>query len=308
MNIAACTKIVALFLLCDCVASAQLSSVVPKHWKSQFPVSLGSSGFESDRKLQEAVRYEILDTNTVRLIAHSVHLSEHEKTLFMIAPGDIGDEVWFYTLGDEWSEGCGRFAEQLGAYVLARMDGHSGACLLSGITNRPSIASIPDPDLRILATNYPTLPVSLFQKSESGTKTNKAGQVAGHSMTATMANGKMQLHTNYTNIPQVDEICRWVSYTLVDGEIGWRYVISLKADGTLDRIDASKSDAKEFDPKFEAVMNEVDAEVTAEMKQNGTFGQFGSGHTFWQLKKEKLKSRGVSWHSPSELNQGRIYD
>lgn len=308
MNIAACTKIVALLLLCLCMASAQVSSTAPKHWKSGSPVGLGSSGFESNHELRDTVRREILDTNTVRLIAESVHLSDHEKTLFVVAPDRIGAEVWLYTLSDGWSEGCSRFTERLGAYLLARMDGHSRACLLVGITNRPLLASIADPDLRILATNYPILPVSLFHKSESGTTTNRAGQVASRSMTATMVNGKMQLHTNYTHIPQVDEICRWVSYSLVDEEIGWRYVMKFKVDGTLDQIDASKCDAKEFDPKFQTTFREIDSEVTAEMKRGDTFGRLGSVHTFWRLKKEKLKSRGIDWRSPRELNDGVIYD
>jgi hypothetical protein len=127
-------------------------------------------------------------------------------------------------------------------------------------------------------------------------------------MTLTIVNGKQQWRTNYTHIPQKDEVCRWTSYVLVDGEVGWRYTLHFRGDGSFDRIDASKFDAKEVDSKFEAIIKSVDSEVEAEMKQNGTSGRFGSVHSYWRLKKEKLKAKGVDWHSPGELNHGRIYD
>lgn len=305
MSVTFSAKAVIWMLLCCGVVAAQVSSTAPKHWKSGSPVGLGSSGFELDRELRDTVRREILDTSTVRLIAQSVRLTEHERTLLLVAPGPVEEEVWLYTLGDEWGEGCSRFAERLGAYVLARLDGHTRACLLLGMTNRPSIS---DPDLKILSANHPLLPISWFRKAESGTTTNKAGQVASRSMTATMVDGKMQLRTNHTHIPIVDEVCRWVCYNLVDGDVGWRYVVSFKVDGTLEHIDVSKLDAKELDPSFQAVIKEVDSEVASEIRQSGTLGQFGSVRTYWRLKKEKLKSKGIDWRSPGELNRGRIYD
>ena len=301
------TDIAVLLLLCCCTVSAQVSSSAPKHWKSGSPVGLGSSGFEFSLKLGEILRGEILDTNTVRLIAESVQLSEHERTLFLVAPDCISQDVWVYTLGDEWSEGCGRFAERLNAYVLARMDGHTRACLLAGLTNRMAIAAISDPDLRILSTNYPLLPVWLFHKAETGTTTNRAGKVASLSMTTTVVDGKLQFRTNSMHIPEFDEVCRWASYTLVDGDIGWRFVLRFAVNGALADVDTSKFDARELDPRFRKVMQEVDAEVTAEMKQEGMLGKLGSVHIYWQLKQEKLKARGIDWRSPAKLNQG-CYD
>ena len=295
MSAASLKKIVPMLLLCYCSASAQVSSTAARHWQRASPVGLGPPGLQLDQNLlRDTVRREILDTNTVRLIGQSVGLTEYERTLFQVAPDPSGEDVWFYTLSDESSEGCRRFAERLGAYVQARMDGHSRACLLDGITNRPIPATLSDSDLRILATNYPILPVSLFHKTDTGTRTNKAGQALGYSVTVTIVDGKRQSRTNYSHIPQVDEVCRWVAYTLVDGDIGWQYVLRFTVDGTLERIDSSKCDAKEFDPKFQTVIKEVNSEVEAEMKQHGTFGKFGSVHSWWRLKKRSSKQEALT--------------
>jgi len=289
-------------LLSSTVALAQVSATAPKHWESASPVGSDSPGFGEHHNLRETVRRELLDTNTVRLIATSVGLTEREQGLFQLAPGPVESGVWLYVLSKEWTDGCARFADRLDSYALSRLDGHTRICLLTSITNRQSVPSISDPDLLIVLTNYPILPASWFRKAESGTTTNKAGQVASRSMTVTVVNGK-EWRTNWTHIPQKDEFCRWTSYILVDGEVGWRYTLSFRGDGSFDRIDADKFDAKEVDPKFEAIIKAVDAEVEAEMKQNGTYGRFGSVHTYWRLKKEKLKAKDVDWHSPGELNR-----
>ena len=169
------TKVTILSLLFLSVASAQVSSREPKNWKSGTPIGLESSPFLLDRVLQETVRHEILDTNTVLLIAQSVPLSEHEQTLFQVAPDSAGSDIWLYTLGREWTQGCEQFGERLNKYVLARADGHTRACLLEGLTNRTSLAAKSDPDLQLLASNYPFLLVTWFRKAETGATTNKAG-------------------------------------------------------------------------------------------------------------------------------------
>jgi hypothetical protein len=294
-------------MACCSMVPAQVASKEPSHWKSGSPI-FTSVGFKLDHGLQDAVRREILDTNTVGFIAESVGLTPHERKLFLVAPGPVEEQVWLYTLGEEWTEGCNRFGERLNAYALARTDGHTRACLLAGLTNRPALASISNPDLRILSTNYQLLPVWLFHREETGTRTNKAGQMTGRSTTAIIVDGKLQVRTNNTHIPRIDEVCRWASYTLVDGDIAWRYVLSFAVDGTLDWIHASKFDAKELDPRFRRVVEEVNAEVTAEMRGKGSVGRLGSVHTYWRLKKEKLKARGIDWYSPAELNPDSIYD
>ena len=84
--------------------------------------------------------------------------------------------------------------------------------------------------------------------------------------------------------------------------------VQFKADGSVDYVHDSRSDAKEVDPKYADVIDRVEAEVTAEMKKDGTHGQFGSCHSFWSRKKEKLKERGIVWRSPSELNPDTCFD
>jgi hypothetical protein len=145
------------------------------------------------------------------------------------------------------------------------------------------------------------------KKSASGTSTNKAGQVAWSTTTLTPKNGRIETNET-THIPKVNEVCRWVSYVLVDGEIAWSYMLNFNADGSLRDVSQRKNDAKEFDPKYAEVITKVNDEAHAEMKAEGTFGQFGSVHTFWSLKKENLKTKGIEWRSPSELNPNACFD
>jgi hypothetical protein len=145
------------------------------------------------------------------------------------------------------------------------------------------------------------------RKAESGTSTNKAGTVVSRTTSITTVNGKTV--TNETvHIPKVDEVCRWVAYTVVDGEVAWRYFLMFKADGSLDYEHDSKCDAKDYEPQYQRTIKTVEDEVDAEMKKVGSYGKFGSVHTFWHLKKQKLKARGIEWRSPSELNPNTNYD
>ena len=69
-----------------------------------------------------------------------------------------------------------------------------------------------------------------------------------------------------------------------------------------------KCDAHELDPTFAPILKEVDAQVEAQMKQEHTYGRFGALHTFWRLRKQRLKERGIVWHSPEELNPHIRYE
>jgi hypothetical protein len=163
MSVISLIKAAVPVLLSCGAAMAQVSATAPKHWNTASPVGLDSSGFAEDHNLRETVRRELLDTNTVRLIATSVGLTKSEQGLFQVAPGPVEEEVWLYELGKEWTEGCARFADRLGSYVLSRMDGHTRACLVAAITKAQPVASISDPDLLIVISNYPMLPASWFR-------------------------------------------------------------------------------------------------------------------------------------------------
>jgi len=197
--------------------------------------------------------------------------------------------------------------EQLDGYVKGRQEGHSVAFLLTAITNRLNPSAITDPDLRKLMTNQSWLAVSMLKKEDFGSYTNKAGQIVSTTTSTTMVNGKERTITT-TNMPKVDEVMRWVSYTVADGDIAWRYACRFNPDGQLDDVHEERFDAKELDPRYASLIKAVENEVEAEMKKRGEYGTFGSVHSFWGLKREKLKAKGIDWRSPSELNPNTCYD
>jgi hypothetical protein len=308
MNTGARTILCVGFLALCYASSGQVSSTAPKKWTSatHLDFAIGFSQLKLSHNSPELIRQELLDTNTVRLVARFAGITGAELSTIQVAPWPDTGWPTLYQLGK--SENAFKIlSEQLGTYVRARQEGHTRAFLLAALTNRVQPSSIADPDLRVLASNRALLPLSWLRKAESGTTTNKAGTVVSRTTSTTIVNGKTV--TNETvHVPKVDEVCRWVSYTVVDGEVAWRFFVMFKADGSLDYVRDSKCDAKEYDPKYQKIIKEVQAEVQAEMKKNGSYGKFGSVHGFWHLKGEKLKARGIQWRSPSELNRDTNYD
>jgi hypothetical protein len=134
-----------------------------------------------------------------------------------------------------------------------------------------------------------------------------AGEIVSITTSTTFVNGKEQTVTT-TNMPKVDEVMRWVSYTAVDGDIAWRYICYFRPNGQIEDVNNERFDAKELDPKYSQLIKAVENEVTAEMKRRGEYGKLGAVHEFWLLKKEKLKVKGINWRSPSELNPNINYD
>jgi hypothetical protein len=294
-----CVSVLAAFAVAAAVAMA---ATAPRNWISAVTIDfhLGWS-LKLSHNSPEIIRAEILDTNTLQLIAKFNGLSDQDLTTVQIAQPSVGKFVWFYHV-ESPERAFKVLSEQLRSYVHAREEGHTRAFLLAALTNRVAASTISDPDLRAVATNRGMLPISWLKKTSSGTRTNKAGEVVSKSVTTTRVNGRSV--TNETkNIPQVDEICRWVSYALVDGEVAWTYFAMFKANGSLDYIHDSRCDAKEYDPKYQKLIKEVEDEVHEEMKRNGD-----SGRDFWHFKKQKLKAKGIEWRSPSELNPNTIYD
>jgi hypothetical protein len=299
--------LVALFLFESSVLG-QVSHTAPKKWKSCTYLDLGLDISRLQLALNgpESIRQELLDTNTVRLIANCSGLSEEELSTIQVAPWEGTDRLALYQIGRS-EKAFKVLSEQLRNYIRTRKEGHTRAFLLAALTNRASPLSISDPDLRALATNRPLLAVSWLKKEKSGTSTNKAGTVVSRTISTTVVDGRTVTNET-THIPSTNEVCRWVLYTLTDGDIGWSYLMKFKSDGTFGYLHDSKCDAKEYDPKYKKVLKEVEAEVEQQMKANGTFGQFGSVHSFWHLKKDRLKARGIEWRSPSELNPNVNYD
>ena len=254
----------------------------------------------------DVIRQELLDTNTVRLIAKSAGLSDADLATMQVVREPGTDWVQVYHRQNS-QRASTKLSDHLRRYVQAREEGHTRAFILAASTNRVAPSTISDPDLRAIGTNLTLVPLSWLKRVESGTTTNKAGAVATRTLSITEVDGKFVTNET-THIPKVDEVCHWVSYVLIDGEVAWQYTVRFKADGSLDNISDSRCDAKEYDPKYLNVIKEVENEVDAQMKRDVTFGQLGAIHTFWRLKKEKLKARGIDWRSPSELNPNISYD
>jgi len=252
------------------------------------------------------IRREVLDPRLIRLMAASRRFTEQQLAGVKIAPQPGCSWINLYQVGQ--SEAVfNALTEDLRAYVTARHEGHSQAYLITALTNRLSLSALTDPDLRILATNVPLLAVSWARKTDSGTSTNRAGELVSQTTTLTFVNG--QQVTNVTSeIPKADEVCRWVSFTVTDGEIAWNYFMRFKASGAFKYLHSSKCDARDVDPRYKPIMAEVAKEVEAQMKREGSAGQLGSCHAFWDFKKAKLKAKGIDWRSPSELNPGTNYD
>jgi hypothetical protein len=299
---------VSVFAAFAVTAAVVMAATAPRNWISATTIHFGlGASLKLSHNSPETIKQEILDTNTVRLIAKSNGLSDQDLSTVQIAQPSAGRN-WVDIYHVEGPERAFKLlSEQLRNYVHAREEGHTRAFLLAAITNRAEASTISDPDLRAVATNRVMLPISWLKKISSGTRTNKAGEVVSKSVSTTRVNGRTV--TNETkNIPQVDEICRWVSYALVDGEVAWTYFVMFKVNGSLDYLREEKCDAKEYDTAYQELIKGVEGEVYGEMKRNGDSGQLGSVHTFWRLKKQKLKTKGIEWRSPSELNPDKTYD
>jgi hypothetical protein len=159
---------------------------------------------------------------------------------------------------------------------------------MAALTNNGQVLPRSSPEARALVSKMPLVPASWLRTGTSYSVTNEAGHEASWAVTG--------------------EVCRWVSYTLTDGGIGWKYDLCFKANGHLAYAGESKCDAKEFDAKYKKLIQDAEAEARARMRKDGTLGRLGSCHQFWRLKQEILKASGVEWKPPSELNPGTIYD
>jgi len=299
--------IIGFILLLFFASSAQISTKAPDQFISASSPDLGFNISHIDLSYNhlEQVDQELLDTNTIRIIAKGSGLTEEDLKTIVIAPWEGSTQPSLFQLKKP-NKAFRVLEARLRDYVECRAGGHTRAFILTALTNTiPPL--IKDPELRILATNQPFVPLTLWRKGDSGTYTNRAGEIVSITTSSKVVNGQEQT-TSVTNIPQVDEVCRWVTYKVTDGEIEWIYMLQFGATGALDNISSEKCDAKEDDPKYKKIIKQIENEVELEMKKNGTSGHLGSVHEFWRLKQEKLKAKGIEWRSPSELNRNICFD
>jgi hypothetical protein len=182
---------------------------------------------------------------------------------------------------------------QLEAYVKWRRDGHTRRFCLAALTNVTKTASPADRDLQFLLQACPELaPFSLAKHPPAtGLTTN---------FTITNLNGP-------TNDPwrvlETTEAFRQVTFTLVDGEVAWHYSITVGTNGLLPGHLSVKIDAREADPTYNKVFDDVRAEVAEELRQWKQNPQKGIPRSWTDCMKAKLAAKGITnWHSQAELN------
>ena len=297
------TAVIAL-LLCR-IATAQVVSTEPKHWETFTSLGWGGGmpGLDLPHNSRRNVQLELVDTNVIWLAAKAGGLSKADLSGVAVLRGD---SVQLYQLGKS-ARAFNVLGDQLLRYVRSRNEGHTKEFALAALRERASGAVPVEPVLKPLLTNESLIATSWLKKEQSGARTNVAGQLVSRTFSTSFVNGK-EVTNETVNIPKVTEICPWARYVATDGEIAWQYFIQFKADGALDYVSESRCDAKEYDPLYQPLISAVSDEVKAEMIKARTFGTFGSVHTFWHLKQEKLKAKGVPWRSPSELNPNTNYD
>jgi hypothetical protein len=282
-------------MLSGSILIAQMLPQPPKEWVSVRPI-VDSPG-------SQELQTELLDTNILALIEKHVGITADDASNIVVAPE--AREVQIYLLKEQSQEAYHALVIYLMEYSKARLDGHTKECLYAALTNQAAPTNIADSDLRDLATNLIVLPPTWFRRNEAGSITNFPSDKRRIVHQEISGNTGSNAISQLTNIV---EITRSVAFDMVDGRVAWRYEVEYGRDGKFFDVSQGKVDAKELDPNFKAVLEEVNQAVEAEMRRSGTFGKFGSIHSFWGLKKKKLKERGIDWMSPEDLNLNTIYD
>ena len=303
------TIIATLLVLASSLSWGQLMSTTkPAECEAHtlLDMHLGAYVLNADEALLETIRSELTDEQLVRTLALASGLSDKDLANFRIVRDFEQDWITLYQIHSD-SHSFDVITEVLGTYARAREQGHSQEMLLAGLTSRTDLPSISNPAVRAIIELHSHVPPDRLKWMESGFLTNKAGEVARR-ITTTISDGDGSVTTEVIHIPETDEECLWEAYTLIDAHICWRYFVLFKVDGTVDTVSFEKSDPIEFDPAYRHVLEEVDGIVTKQMKENGTFGQFGSVHTFWDLKQKELQKRGIDWRSAGTLNPANRYD
>lgn len=272
------------FLLATGIAPAQVASVAPVKFHNSTQLYDYSPIYQKMLRRQHPytpdssreIWRELLDTNTISFIARANGLTARDLATVEVAPFHT-NELALYQIGKP-DKAFNVLEGQLQEYAHERTEGHSRSFLLTALADHWQPAKITDPDLRAIMANQPWLAVSWLKRERSGAYTN------------------------------ADQVMRWAAYTLTDGPVAWTCLCEFNPSGQVDSFRAERIDPSETNPQYQPFIRAVDAELEAQMKQQGTYGQPGAIHSYWRLKKEKLKARGIDWHSPEELNPGSHYD
>lgn len=298
-----------IFVLASTISWGQIVSKVgpdDSQVSTMVDTDLGYDRTDLPHNSARTIRAELRDETILRVIGTFCGLKEEDRERLFIVYDKKNKGTWLYGTSAEWGA-FDKLSEAIRTYVRARSEGHTKQFMLDGMAYQANALTVTNPAIRAIIELHPYIPVDRLHLSKSGVFTKKAGEEASHVTTITVSNGVGVTNVNIY-VPKVDEAWPWEAYTLVDGDVGWRYFVLFRSDGTLESVSHDKDDAKDYDPQYTDLMEEVDDLVHEKMKNMGIYRQWGSVHTFWDLKKKELKRRGINWRSPSELNPSTFYD
>lgn len=267
----------------------------PAEWK-QSTLILGSSldigRVDLPHNSTAAVRAEVLDPKLVLTIAAANDLATQDLSGLKLVQDPDSGVIQLY-LRDAGQRPFNVVRDRLLSYIAGRKEGHTKEFMTAALTNRSLLhLTQPDPDLACLLIARPLLPESWVKKYASGSTTNQV----------TRTGNDLELKV-VTNI-----VSRWTAFSIVDGPVGWGFYLYFNPDDTFNHLEEVRCDAIEIDPKMAPLLKQIDAQVEARMRQDRTYGSYGALRIFWRLRKEQLRTRGITWRTPAELNPNTRYD
>ena len=287
----------ALLLVAVGHARAQEYTNRPTIWKANsflLGASMDIGRVELPHNTTSAVRAEILDPHLLRVIAAANDLSTQDIAGLRLYQNPENRVVELYRL-EASLRAFNVVNDRLKAYIDGRKEGHTREYMTAALTNKSILHfNQADDDLRYLLVARPMIPEAMIKKYAAGTETNRPPRVIGH--------------VNIDDPPATNLISRWTAYAVVDGPVAWGYYLHFKPNNTFDYLEELKCDAIELDPKFAPLLKEVDAPIVAQMKRDHTDQGRDALHTFWRLRQQRLKERGLDWHTPAELNPHIRYE
>lgn len=277
-----------MFLLCRTVAGQGTS-------KDSHEISLIAAvdRIPANNNEPETIGKEILNPVILHQIGETAGLSDEDLSTVSVEPGPTNSSIILRQLGDS-DMAFRKMDHQLWWYIYLRTQGHTTSFFLASSTNRLHPSTVTDPELRALLKEEPLLPPELIKKWETGSYTNNEPVWTWISTNARLPAVKQ------TN--SLGEVVHWARYVIVDGEVAWLYQASLKPRQR-PFVDCVRYDAKDFDPKYHDVLLKAEEDALDSLKKNSDLDPRTWGRPLVQrLKQEKLRSLGINWRTPGELN------